>query len=194
LTAYGQWPRRSLAPWQPRLRWTPSGRAQGAPQHGQGRSPHGQPQFGHAAIAITSLAGKRLRITSPRPSPPCRLPPGPGRAAGSSRPAVPQGGQARRRPRPAAGAAAPRCGRRGTGPDPRPAEGGRAVRAARRRRARRWKVKFQILRSGPVLLPARRAQRQDALPLRALLEQGGLPQRHRHHPGRRRQRPVEDLT
>jgi hypothetical protein len=29
---------------------------QGAPQRGQGRLPHGQPQFGHAAITVTSLA------------------------------------------------------------------------------------------------------------------------------------------
>jgi hypothetical protein len=29
---------------------------QGAPQRGQGRLPHGQPQFGHAAITVISLA------------------------------------------------------------------------------------------------------------------------------------------
>jgi hypothetical protein len=30
------------------------------PQHGQGRSPHGQPQLGQAAIAVTSLRRERL--------------------------------------------------------------------------------------------------------------------------------------
>jgi hypothetical protein len=49
-----------------------------------------------------------------RPSPPCRPARGPERAAAPARPAAPPGGQARRRRRPAARAAAPRCGRRGT--------------------------------------------------------------------------------
>jgi hypothetical protein len=138
--------------------------------------------------------GSRSSDTPPSPSPPwletlCTTSPRPSHRAGSLRglaeqpdqvgPQFPKAGKlgvdlgqplAQQRLSVAAGALAPIHDlQKGAGGQSGPQEAGQEVEGEGPDPAQRR----------PILLPDRRAQRQDALPLRALLGQGGLPQRHR---------------